>query len=174
MFFQAMQSRSWKAAAACACFLACTGAAAAKTLFTQQDHIQSFDFVTGQVIQAGTAVGTISGTSAMDLRLTPSGPPAGDILPFTFSGHATITDLDGDQITFEANGTGSFHLGVPGAGFVGSGGPLRGTYTVTAGTGKYATWQPGTTFTYQAVLTVAPARSGTVFGDVSYKGAPPR
>ena len=57
----------------------------------------------------------------------------------------TITDIDGDQIFFENDGTGSFHLGIPGFAFAGSGGPLRGTYVVTGATGKFSQWKVGST-----------------------------
>lgn len=137
-------------------------------LFTQQDEVQAFDFVTGLGYQTGTVTGRISGTSFVDFQFSPSGPPVGDLLPFTFKSKVVITDLDGDQITFENEGSGKFHLGV-GTAFIGQGGPLRGTYVVTGGTGKFKSWKVGTTFQYRAIATNPPptGRLGTVYVEIS-------
>ena len=126
---------------------------APEALFTQQDVIQSFDFNTGAGRQLGTATGKISGTTSVAFDFSPSGPPVGDALPIVFSNKVIVTDLDGDQIFFDNNGTGTFHLGVPGAPFQGSGGPMVGTYVVTGGTGKYAAWTVGKTYSYRAIFT---------------------
>jgi hypothetical protein len=137
-------------------------------LFTQRDEVQAFEFQTGLGYQTGTASGRITGTTFVDFTFTPSGPPTGDLLPFTFHNKVTITDIDGDQISFDNDGTGKFHLGVPGAEFKGSGGPLTGTYVVTGGTGKYASWKVGTKFHYRAIATNPPpnGRLGTVYVEV--------
>ncbi len=137
-------------------------------LFTQQDEVQAFDFQTGSGYQTGTATGRISGTTFVDFAFVPTGPPAGDLLPFTFHNQVTITDIEGDQIQFDNDGTGSFHLGIPGAAFKGQGGPLTGTYVVTGRTGKYASLKIGTKFPYRAIFTNPPpnGRLGTVYVEV--------
>ncbi|HEY1912839.1 MAG TPA: hypothetical protein VGG73_18075 [Vicinamibacterales bacterium] len=141
-----------------------------KLLFTQQDAVQAFDLGTGQGYQIGTATGDINGTTLVEFQFIPTGAPVGDALPIAFQNKVTITDIDGDQIFFDNNGTGTFHLGVPGADFRGSGGPLSGTYVVTGGTGKFKSVKVGSTFTYRAVATNPPAppdRLGNVFVQVS-------
>jgi hypothetical protein len=141
-------------------------------LFTQQDAVQAFDLVTGHGSQIGTAIGLISGTSSVEFQFAPAGPPTGDVLPIVFHNKVTITDIDGDQIFFDNDGTGSFHLGIPGAPFKGSGGPLRGTYVVTGATGKYSQWKVGSTFGYKAIATNPPAPNGlgTVYVEVTFRG----
>lgn len=144
-----------------------------QTLFTQQDSVQAFDFVTGHGSQVGTAIGLISGTTSVDFQFTVAGPPSGDVLPIAFHNRVIVTDIDGDQIFFDNDGTGSFHLGIPGAPFQGTGGPLRGTYVVTGGTGKYSSWKVGTVFNYRAVASNPPAppdRLGTVYVEISFRG----
>jgi hypothetical protein len=142
-------------------------------LFTQQDAVQAFDLFTGHGYQTGTAIGLISGTSFVEFQFTIAGPPSGDAFPITFHNQVTITDIDGDQIFFDNDGTGTFHLGIPGAPFKGSGGPLKGTYVVTGATGKFSTWKTGTTFGYKAIATNPPAppdRLGTVYVEVTTRG----
>lgn len=144
-----------------------------QVLFTQQDAVQAFDLVTGEGYQIGTAKGLISGTSFVQFQFVPTGAPTGDALPIAFHNRVIITDLDGDQITFDNDGTGTFHLGIPGAPFQGAGGPLRGTYVVTGATGKYSEWRTGTTFTYQAIATnppTPPGGFGTVYVEVRMRG----
>jgi hypothetical protein len=139
-------------------------------IFTQQDAVQAFDLVTGKGYQTGTAIGLVSGTTLVEFQFTVVGPPVGDALPISFHNEVTVTDIDGDQIFFDNDGTGTFHLGVPGAPFQGSGGPLSGKYVVTGGTGKYSKWKVGTTFKYRAVATNPPAppnRLGNVYVEVS-------
>ncbi len=128
-------------------------------LLTQQDAVQSFDLITGTGFQTGTATGTISGTTFVSFQFLPSGPPSGDALPVTFANKVIVTDIDGDQIFFDNNGTGTLHLGGPGP-FHGSGGPMTGTYVVTGGTGKYQSWVVGTTFNYSAIYTNPPTPPG--------------
>ncbi len=98
-----------------------------RVLFTQQDAVQAFNLGTGQGFQIGTATGEIAGTTFVEFQFAPTGPPVGDVLPISFHNKVTITDIEGDQIFFDNNGTGSFHLGIPGFDFRGSGGPLAGT-----------------------------------------------
>jgi hypothetical protein len=139
-------------------------------LFTQQDAVQAFDLTTGQGYQVGTATGDINGTTLVEFQFTPTGPLVGDALPIAFQNKVTITDIDGDQIFFDNNGTGKFHVGVPGADFRGTGGPLSGTYVVTGGTGKFKSVKVGSTFSYRAVATNPPSppdRLGNVFVQVS-------
>jgi hypothetical protein len=141
-------------------------------LFTQQDAVQAFDLTSGQGFQIGTAIGLISGTSYVEFQFVPAGPPSGDVLPIAFHNKVTITDIDGDQIFFDNDGTGSFHLGIPGAPFKGSGGPLRGTYVVTGATGKYSNWKVGSQFGYKAIATNPPAPNGlgNVYVEVTFRG----
>jgi len=140
-------------------------------LVTQRDAVQAFDLVTGNGSQTGTAAGLISGTTFVEFQFTPTGPPAGDALPIAFKNKVIITDLDGDQIFFDSDGTGTFHLGIPGFDFRGSGGPLSGTYVVTGGTGKYQQWKVGTEFKYRAVATNPPTGGfGTVYVEVTFRG----
>lgn len=139
-------------------------------LFTQHDVVQAFDLTTGKGYQIGTATGAIAGTTFVEFQLVPAAPPSGDGLPITFQNTVIVTDVDGDQLFFDNNGSGTFHLGVPGFAFRGSGGPLTGTYVVTGGTGKYQQWKIGTTFTYRAVMTNPPSPPGglgSVYVEVS-------
>ena len=161
------------ALAALVCVPAAHAAGAAKTLFTEQESVREFDLVTGRGTQVGTVLGLVSGTSSVEFQLVVAGPPAGDALPITFHNRVIITDVDGDQIFFDADGTGTFHLGVPGASFSGAGGPLKGTLVVTAATGKFSTWQVGSAFGYRAVMT-NPADQGTVYGEATYTGSAPK
>ena len=139
-------------------------------LFTQHDTVEAFDLVTGKGFQIGTVTGIISGTTFVEFQFAPSGPPVGDVLPITFQNKVIITDIDGDQIFFDNNGTGSFHLGIPGFEFKGSGGPMTGTYVVTAATGKYQHWTVGSTYRYRAIATnppTPPGGLGTVYVEIS-------
>jgi hypothetical protein len=141
-----------------------------RILFTQQDTVQAFDLTTGKGFQIGTAVGAIAGTTFVAFQFAPSGPPVGDALPITFQNKVIVTDIDGDQVFFDNNGTGTFHLG--GLDFRGTGGPLAGTYVVTGGTGKYQQWKIGTTFAYHAIATNPPSPPGalgTVYVQVLYR-----
>jgi hypothetical protein len=136
-------------------------------LFTQQDAVQAFDLVTGSGYQIGTATAKISGTTFVEFQFAPTGPPVGDVLPISFQNKVIITDIDGDQIFFDNNGTGSFHLAVPGADFKGSGG--TGTYVVTGGTGKYQSWTVGSTYRYRAIFTsppTPPSALGNVYVEI--------
>ncbi len=150
------------------CVWAQNGSPPNNILFTQQDQVQKFDvdFSTGAGTgyQIGTAKGKISGTTSVFFSVQLLKAPPGN-LPFQFSNTVTITDLDGDQIYFLNEGTGSFHLADPN--FVGSGGPLTGTYKVTGGTGKFASWHVGQTFRYRAIATNPPTNGfGTVYVEV--------
>ena len=120
-----------------------------------------------------TVTGRVTGTSSVNFQFAPTGPPVGDALPIAFHNEVILTDIDGDQIFFDNDGTGTFHLGVPGADFRGSGGPLRGTYVVTGATGKYAAeWKVGTTLEYKAIATNPPTPAGalgTVYVQLSYR-----
>jgi hypothetical protein len=172
-------SRRVAVAALAALFVSAFGATAsaqdprsAHMLLTHRDTVQAFNLVTGEGFQTGTVTGLVNGTSFVEFRFAPAGPPVGDVLPITFQNKVIITDIDGDQLRFDNDGTGEFHLGVPGFPFQGSGGPLRGTYVLTSGTGKYSTWRVGTTFTYRAIATNPPnppGALGTVYAEVSYR-----
>ncbi len=129
-------------------------------LFTQQDAVQAFDLVTGKGYQIGTATGKITGTTFVEFQISPAVPPVTDVFPISFQNKVVITDIDGDQIFFDNNGTGSFHLGIPGSNFIGTGAVLTGTYVVTGGTGKYQSWKVGSTYRSRAILTNPPAPPG--------------
>jgi hypothetical protein len=141
-------------------------------LLKQQDVVQSFDFNTGVGYQVGTASGIISGTTFVWFQFVPQAPPsASGEFPFKFGNKVVITDIDGDQIYFDNEGQGRFRLGTPGTNFLGSGGPLTGTYVVTGGTGKYSpsAWRVGTTFNYRAIATnPVTGTLGTVYVEVSF------
>jgi len=134
-----------------------------RVLFTQQDAVQAFDPSTGLGFQTGTTTGEIRGTSSVNFQFTFTGGPKGDAFPIAFHNTVVITDLDGDQIFFVNDGTGTFHVG--GADFRGTGGPLSGTYVVTGGTGKFHGWKVGATFDYRAVATNPPSAT-PAFGNV--------
>jgi hypothetical protein len=140
-----------------------------RVLFTQQDAVQAFDLLTGKGYQVGIATGEVAGTTFVEFQFTPAGPPSGDSLPITFQNKVIITDIDGDQIFFDNEGTGSFHLGIPGADFLGTGGPLTGTYVVSGGTGKYQGWTVGSTYRYRAIYTFPPlsGKLGNVYVEIS-------
>jgi hypothetical protein len=138
-------------------------------LFTQQDAVQAFDITTGAGKQVGTVTGRISGTSSVNFQFTITGPPVGGALPISFHNTVILTDLDGDQIFFDNDGTGTFHVGLPGDPFKGVGGPLRGTYEVTGATGKFAAdWKVGTTLDYEAIWTTPPDGGfGTAYAQIA-------
>lgn len=145
-----------------------------RILFTQQDAVQAFG-ADGHGFQAGTATGTISGTSFVEFQfafLAPV-PDADGSFPIGFKNKVIITDIDGDQILFDNDGTGKFFPGIPGSTFIGTGGPLRGTYVVTGATGKYRRWRVGKTFNYRAIAANPPAPGGlgNVYVEVSAKGS---
>jgi hypothetical protein len=96
----------------------------------------------------------------VQFQFAPTGAPVGDVLPIAFQNKVIITDIDGDQIFFNNTGTGSFHVGAPGAPFQGTGGPLSGTYVVTGGTGKFVNVKVGSTFDYRAIATNPPTPPG--------------
>jgi len=135
----------------------------------QQDQVQAFNVATGKGFQTGTATGPISGTTSVDFHFTIIGPPAADgALPISFANKVIITDLDGDQLFFDNDGTGEFHAGLPGDPFAGTGGPLRGTYVLTGGTGKYGGLAVGTQLAYKAIWTNPPnGAMGTVYVELT-------
>jgi hypothetical protein len=144
----------------------------AHVLLTHRDTVQAFDLTTGKGHQTGTVTGLVNGTSSVEFQFAPAGPPDGDVLPITFHNKVIITDIDGDQLRFDNDGTGSFHLGIPGFPFEGSGGPLRGTYVLTSATGKYSHWKVGTSFSYRAIATNPPSPPGalgSVYAEVRYR-----
>lgn len=151
-------------ALACAATVRADGDHDARLLLTQRDAVQAFDVATGNGFQIGTASGLIKGTSFVQFQFTVTGPPNGDTLPIAFQNKVIITDLDGDQLFFDNNGTGSFHFGFPGSPFAGTGGPLTGTYVVTGGSGKFSSWKVGSSYDYRAIATNPP--SPGVFGNV--------
>jgi len=153
---------------------------AARLLIAQHDEVQAFSFDPqtgkGNGFQTGTTTGLIIGTSYVEFHFTFVGPPGPDgTFPFVFSNKAIITDMDGDQLVFDNNGTGKFHAGVPGDPFAGSGGPLTGTYVLKSGTGKFATWKVGSTYDYRAIATNPPNGAlGTVHVQVTFHDHDPK
>lgn len=140
-------------------------------LIAQRDEVQAFDVATGLGYQTGTTTGLVVGTSFVNFHFTITGPPGADgALPISFVNKVIITDLDGDQLFFDNKGTGSFHVGLPGDTFAGTGGPLTGTYVVTGGTGKFAKWKVGSTFDYRAIATNPPKAGalGNVYAQVTF------
>lgn len=147
-----------------------------RLLISQRDAVQAFDVLTGKGFQTGTTGGAIAGTSYVNFQFTIVGPPGPNgALPITFSNKVIITDLDGDQLFFDNTGTGQFHVGIPGDPFAGTGGPLTGTYVLTGGTGKYASWTVGSTYDYRAIATNAPNGAlGNVYVQVTYHDHDPK
>ena len=153
----------------------------ANILFTQQDEVQEFVLHApdaehpapwGTGYQTGTAIGKISGTSFVTWAFQVLEEPVDDTAPIAFDNTAIVTDLDGDQITFRHVGTGVFHFADHPDGFRGTGGTLKGTYEVTAGTGKYAPLV-GNKYGYRGVATNPPQLTsaaqpalGTVYAEV--------
>lgn len=147
-----------------------------RLLIAQHDEVQAFDFGSGKGFQTGTTTGLIIGTSYVDFHFTIVGPPGSDgAFPITFANTVIITDMDGDQLVFDNNGTGRFHAGIPGDPFRGSGGPLTGTYVVHSGTGKFAKWKVGSTYDYRAIATNPPNGAlGTVHVQVTFHDHDPK
>lgn len=148
----------------------------ARALFTQLDAVQAFDLATGKGIQVGTVTGIIAGTSYVETQVVVTGPPVGDGVPVAFTNKVVITDVEGDQVFFDNNGTGTFYVGLPASAFKGWGGPQTGTYVVTGATGKYQShapryrrWAVGTTYRSRAILVNPPSAGvlGSVYVEVS-------
>jgi hypothetical protein len=147
-----------------------------RLLVAQHDEVQAFDVATGKGFQTGTTTGLVLGTSYVNFQFTIVGPPGADgALPITFKNKVLITDLDGDQLFFDNNGTGRFHVGIPGDTFVGTGGPLTGSYVLTGGTGKFAKWNVGSTYDYRAIATNPPNGAlGNVHAQVTFHDHDPK
>lgn len=146
-----------------------------RLLFAQRDAVQAFDLVTGKGYQIGTTNGLISGTSFVSFQFTIVGGPGPDgALPITFNNKVIITDIDGDQLFFDNTGTGKFNIGL--GAFVGTGGPLTGTYVLTSGTGKFATWKVGSTYDYRAIASNPPivGALGNVYVQVTFHDHDPK
>ncbi len=153
----------------------------ANILFTQQDEVQEFVLHNpdathpapwGTGYQTGTAVGKIAGTSYVGWNFQVASPIVDDKATIAFVNTVIITDLDGDQITFEHSGNGLFHFAFGPDTFQGTGGTLDGTYEVTGGIGKYASWV-GKRFNYRGVATNPPRATlagapalGTVYAEI--------
>jgi hypothetical protein len=147
-----------------------------RLLVAQHDEVKAFDVTTGMGFQVGTTTGDVAGTSYVAFHFSIVGGPGADgALPITFSNKVIITDLDGDQLFFDNNGTGRFHVGIPGDPFAGTGGPLTGTYVLTGGTGKFATWKVGSTYDYRAIATNPPNGAlGNVHAQVTFHDHDPK
>jgi hypothetical protein len=147
-----------------------------RLLVAQHDAVQAFDVVTGKGFQIGTTTGIVDGTSYVSFQFTIVGPPGTDgAFPITFTNKVIITDMDGDQLFFDNNGTGKFHVGIPGDPFAGTGGPLTGTYVLTGGTGKFASWKVGSTYDYRAIATNPPNGAlGNVHAQVTFHDHDPK
>ena len=147
-----------------------------RLLFAQHDEVQAFDVRTGKGFQTGTTTGIVNGTSYVNFHFAIVGPPGTDgALPITFNNKVIITDMDGDQLFFDNPGTGRFHVGIPGDTFAGTGGPLTGTYVLTKGTGKFASWAVGSTYDYRAIATNPPnGHLGNVHAQVTFHDQDPK
>jgi hypothetical protein len=147
-----------------------------RLLVAQHDEVQAFNVATGDGFQTGTTTGLVLGTSYVNFHFTIVGPPGADgALPITFSNKVIITDMDGDQLFFDNTGTGRFHVGFPGDTFAGTGGPLTGTYVLTKGTGKFASWKVGSTYDYRAIATNPPNGAlGNVHAQVTFHDQDPK
>jgi hypothetical protein len=147
-----------------------------RLLIAQHDEVQAFDVATGKGFQTGTTTGLVLGTSYVNFHFAFVGPPGADgTLPIAFNNKVIITDLDGDQLFFNNDGTGRFHIGFPGDPFAGTGGPLTGTYVLTGGTGKFASWAVGSTYDYRAIATNPPNGAlGNVHAQVTFHDHDPK
>jgi hypothetical protein len=156
-----------------ACSLVRSANAQKQDVIHQQDAIQAFDIATGAGYQIGTATGPVAGTTYVQFQYTITGSAGSNgALPVSFQNKVLITDIDGDQLSFDNNGTGQFHVGLPGDPFQGEGGPMTGTYVLTKGTGKYTNLPVGTQLSYKAVLTDPPRAGalGTVYVELVCQG----
>jgi len=146
-----------------------------RSTLIQQDTVQAFVLnqatFAGDGYQTGTATGLINGTSSVIFHFQVIPIPGADgSFPFSFHNTVVITDIDGDQVTFDNDGQGRFYGLLPSF-FIGSGGPLTGTYVVTGGTGKFSSWRVGTTFNYKGIASNPPnGQLGTVYVEVSRPG----
>ena len=100
-------------------------------LFTQQDMVTVFAPPGQPGVRVGTVTGQINGTITIVSTFDTTVPPPN----FKASGTALIVDTDGDQIFLNVAFTGHF---IPPSALVQVGGSFTAVYTVTSGTGKYA------------------------------------
>ena len=107
--------------------------------FAQRDTVVNFNASNGLGDQLGTVEGAITGTSITNFQFIPTSQTN-----IKFDNRCLITDLDGDSIIFDVNGTGTFLIPAPTdpnsslGNLMALGGPLRATYTAISATGKYA------------------------------------
>lgn len=109
-------------------------------LFTQLDTVTTFA-PPGQLgVRVGSVAGAINGTITINSTFDPAVQPPS----FKATGQALIVDTSGDQILLEVTFNGMFiqPLTVPPPGtpadLVKIGGSFTAVYTVSSGTGKYA------------------------------------
>ncbi len=138
-----------------------------------QQFILDLGTGTGTGYQTGTAIGKISGTTYVTWTFELVSFLTNTKGIISFENTVIITDLDGDQITFKHTGTGLFHFAFADEAFKGTGGTLTGTYEVTDGIGKYASWV-GNKYDYRGVATNPPqpnpvTKFGTVYAEI-YSG----
>ena len=106
-------------------------------LFTQLDMVTTFA-PPGQLgVRVGTVAGDINGTITINSTFDPTVQPPS----FKSAGQALIVDTDGDQILLEVDFSGTFIAPLtdpPAPDLVKVGGSFTAIYTVSSGTGKYA------------------------------------
>ena len=106
--------------------------------FAQRDTVVSFNGSNGLGTQLGTTEGVIAGTSITNFQFIPL-----DATHIKFDNRCLVTDIDGDSVIFDVNGTGVFLFPNPSdpnnplGNLMALGGPLRATYTAIVTTGKY-------------------------------------
>jgi hypothetical protein len=134
--------------------------------FAQRDTVINFNGGTGVGNQLGTVEGTITGTSITNFQFIPTSQTT-----IKFDNRCVVSDLDGDSIIFDVNGTGSFLVPPPSdpnnalGNLISLGGPLRATYTAIITTGKYAFLQ-GRKFPAKMMAVNAVNNSNGVLGQV--------
>src|SRR6185312_5994747 len=106
--------------------------------FAQRDTVINFNGNTGIGDQLGTTEGVIAGTSITNFQFIPTSQTT-----IKFDNRCIVSDLDGDSIIFDVNGTGTFLAPPPSdpahalGNLMALGGPLKATYTAIIATGKY-------------------------------------
>lgn len=108
--------------------------------FAMRDTVINFNGATGVGNQLGTTEGVITGTSITNFQFIPTSQTT-----IKYDNRCVVSDLDGDSIIFDVNGTGQFLVPPPTdvdnpllGNLIALGGPLRATYTAIIATGKYA------------------------------------
>ncbi|HEX4278190.1 MAG TPA: hypothetical protein VHZ74_22705 [Bryobacteraceae bacterium] len=134
--------------------------------FAMRDTVINFNGNNGLGNQLGTVEGVITGTSITNFQFIPTSQTT-----IKYDNRCVVSDVDGDSIIFDVNGTGSFLAPPPSdpsnplGNLIALGGPLRATYTVLIGTGKYA-FLVGRKFPAKMMAVNAVQNSNGVLGQV--------